>query len=77
MELKIKYFGVLAEIAGCNEEKISAEKFIIADIVDLIIKKHPGIKGRSFKIAQNKLIVNKDTPVDGSEIAVLPPFSGG
>ena len=40
MELKIKYFGVLAEIAGCNEEKIRTEQLIISDIVDLIIKKH-------------------------------------
>ena len=77
MELKIKYFGVLAEIAGRNEEKISTEQLIIADVVDLIIKKHPEIKGRSFKIAQNKVIVNTDTRLDGSEIAVLPPFSGG
>ena len=77
MELKIKYFGVLAEIAGCNEEKISTEHLKISDIVDLIIKNHPEIKGRSFKIAQNKLIVNKNTRVDGSEIAILPPFSGG
>ena len=50
---------------------------MIADVVDLIIKNHPGIKGKSFKIAQDKLIVNKDTQLDGSEIAVLPPFSGG
>lgn len=77
MELKIKYFGVLAEIAGCNEEKISTEQLIISDVIDLIIKKHPGIKGRSFKIAQNKVIVNNATRLDGSEIAVLPPFSGG
>ena len=77
MELRIKYFGVLAEIAGCNEEKISTEQLIISDVIDLIIKKHPEIKGCSFKIAQNKVIVDNATRVDGSEIAVLPPFSGG
>ena len=77
MELSIKYFGLLAEITGLEEERLNIENKKIGGLIDTIIKKYPALKGRSFKIAQNKKMVNKEDLVNGEEIALLPPFSGG
>jgi len=32
---------------------------------------------KDFQVAQNNEIVTKETLVSGTEIALLPPFSGG
>jgi len=77
MELSIKYFGIIAEITGIEEEKLNIEAPKIGGLIDAITKKYPGLKGREFQIAQNKKMVNKEEPVNGAEIALLPPFSGG
>ncbi|MDG1840853.1 MAG: MoaD/ThiS family protein [Crocinitomicaceae bacterium] len=77
MKLTIKYFGLLAEITGLEEERLNIENKKIGGLIDAIINKHPGLKGREFQIAQNKKMVNKEDLVNGEEIALLPPFSGG
>ena len=77
MELTIKYFGLIAEITGIEEEKLNIEAPKIGGLIDAITKKYPGLKGRVFQIAQNKKMVNKEELVNGAEIALLPPFSGG
>ena len=77
MELSIKYFGIIAEITGLEEEKLKIKDQKIGELIDSIINKYPGLKGREFQIAQNKKIVDNEEPVNGDEIALLPPFSGG
>ena len=77
MELNIKYFGILAELTGCNEEQLSFSSGKVSDVLDVILKKHPALKSKDFKIAQNKRLIGIETAVDGTEIALLPPFSGG
>lgn len=77
MNINIKYFGVLAEKTACQEEQIDFESGKVSDVMKLIIKRHPNLKSEEFQVAQNKSIVNREVSVDGTEIALLPPFSGG
>jgi molybdopterin synthase sulfur carrier subunit len=77
MELNIKYFGILAELTGCQEEQLSFSAGNMSDVRDVILKKHPSLKSKDFQIAQNKSLIGNETTVDGTEIALLPPFSGG
>jgi len=77
VQLKVYYFGQIAEITGCQEESIVATKGSIADLKNHIFKKYPTLKTASFRIAQNQQITNDTDIVTGEEIALLPPFAGG
>jgi len=77
MQLNIKYFGLIAEIATCNEETIELSNATIADLKNVLIGKYPELNTKDFQIAQNKEVVSSNTIVTGEEIAILPPFSGG
>lgn len=77
MRLKIKYFGLIAEITQCNEESIDFSKSTISELLEILFKKYPSLKNKDFQVAQNKEIVTKGINITGSEIALLPPFSGG
>jgi len=77
MKISIKYFGVLAEITGCHEEQLSCRADRVSDVLEILLNKYPELKSNDFRVAQNKLVVNTDREVDGTEIAFLPPFSGG
>lgn len=77
MNLKIKYFGLLAEITDCNEETIVFSGSSIADLLDTLIAKYPELKEKDFQVAQEHEIVSKDSKISSHNIALLPPFSGG
>ena len=77
MQLNIKYFGLIAEITRCNEETLEFSEATIADLIEVLINKYPGLNTKDFQIAQNKEIVSSNTKVSSEEIAILPPFSGG
>lgn len=77
MQLNIKYFGLIAEITGCIEETIEFSETLISDVLDLLFKKYPDLKTKDFQVAQNNNIVSKEAKVLETEIALLPPFSGG
>ena len=77
MNLKIKYFGLLAEITHCSEETIAFSKTSVSDLLDLLFEKYPELKEKDFQVAQDFKIVSKETILLESEIALLPPFSGG
>ncbi|AXT55893.1 MoaD/ThiS family protein [Aquimarina sp. MMG015] len=79
MELKILYFGMIAEATNCKEEIISLEKGSKVDQLENLLKnKYQKLQGLSFKIAIDKEIKSNNTLLSStSEIALLPPFSGG
>ena len=77
MKLTIKYFGLLAEVTQCAEERMAFSKASVSDLLDELFIKHPGLKEKDFQVAQNLEVVSKEAPISTTEIALLPPFSGG
>lgn len=75
--IRIKAFGMIAETIG----KDSFELQSIQDtdeLIKLLTKKHPSLKKINFAIAVDKELINKNTSLGpDSEVALLPPFSGG
>ena len=77
MTLNIKYFGLIAEITNCNEEILDFFFFFCSCLLELLFQKYPTLVEIDFQIAQNQEIISKNTIITGSELALLPPFSGG
>ena len=77
MDLKIKYFGLLAEITQCNEEVLEFSETTISEVLEVLHIKYPSLRDKDFQVAQDLEIVSKDSIVSATEIALLPPFSGG
>ena len=77
MLLNIKYFGLLAEITQQSEETFEFSKTTVLELLEVIFQKYPDLKTKDFRVAQNHEIVAEETLVTGSDIALLPPFSGG
>lgn len=77
MTLNIKYFGLLVEITKCSEETIAFSKASVSELLELLFEKYPNLKEKDFQVAQDNEIVLKNTIISESEIALLPPFSGG
>lgn len=77
MQITIKYFGLLAEVTQCSEEQINCSTNTVLELLDLLYKRFPELKEKDFQIAQNNNIVGLNSKLESSEIALLPPFSGG
>ena len=77
MNVRIKFFGMLAEVTGKAEMDFdhvndvdSLHKKVIADF--------PKLGNHQFVIAVNKKIVDRNaTLYAGDVVAFLPPFAGG
>jgi len=77
MKLKIKYFGLLAEVTQCTEEEFEFSGSNISELREALCQKYEALKGKDFQIAQNNELVENKTEITGFEIALLPPFAGG
>ncbi|SEM22622.1 ThiS family protein [Aquimarina amphilecti] len=79
MELKVLYFGMIAEITNCQEEMIFLEQGSNVDQLENLLKdKYRKLQDLSFKIAIDKEIKSNIVLLNTkNEIALLPPFSGG
>lgn len=77
MTIKIKYFGLIAEVTNKTEESIDFSANTIDAILSLLYTKYPDLKNKDFQVAQNQELVSGNTKVTGEELALLPPFSGG
>ncbi len=77
MKLKIKYFGVLAEITGFTEEFLEFSGGTVAELLTTLYEGYPNLKDKEFQVAQDFKIVALDSKLTANEIALLPPFSGG
>lgn len=79
MSFQVKYFGMLAEIAGLSDEVWNAAGGLtVGQFRAQMLDKYPAMRDKKFKIAVNQKIsedfVLIETP---AEIALLPPFAGG
>jgi molybdopterin synthase sulfur carrier subunit len=77
MKLKIKYFGLLAEITYCDEEAFEFSGLMVSELREILYVKYPDLIKKNFQIAQNQILVSDQTVITGDEIALLPPFAGG
>jgi molybdopterin converting factor small subunit len=81
IKCQVKFYGIIADIIGKNEEKIEFSGFVptLNDIKLLLEKAAPDCKEVTYLFAVNQAIVS-DLNLklkESDEIALLPAFSGG
>lgn len=77
MEVKVLFFGVLAEVTGTNF-KHYREVSSIGDLKHRIQDDFPEVVHYNFSISLNNEIINDDPKLkNGDEVALMPPFAGG
>jgi molybdopterin converting factor small subunit len=77
MEVKVLFFGVLAEVSGTSFKHYRDVKSI-SDLNLRIQDDFPEIVHYNFRISLNSEITDKDSLLkSGDEIALMPPFAGG
>lgn len=76
--IRILLFGVLAEKAGIKEISMTGSKTLDV-LLKEIYSSYPSLSKAKFKISVNKTLISDLTVFieEGSELALLPPFSGG
>jgi molybdopterin converting factor small subunit len=81
MELHVKLFASLAEIAGCSCDKVELSSAAdIAELWKLLTLRYPGLEEIHYRpLAVCDLeYVNWERRLEGvKEVAFLPPVSGG
>lgn len=77
MAVKVILFGQLIEVVGRDTLYIDE----VPDTETLLRKLHmqyPALSKRQFRVAVGKKLVTENTVIsDDTNIALLPPFSGG
>ena len=77
MVLRIKYFGLLAEVTKCEEEVIDFSGNFISELLGNLYTRYSGLKDKDFQVAQNMELVSAEDELTSNEIVLLPPFAGG
>lgn len=74
---EVKAFGMIAEKIGADSIQVVGIE-TIDELKSYLNLRFPNLKGMKFSIALDKKIIQntRDIP-SGSEVALLPPFSGG
>ena len=77
MEVKVLFFGVLAEVTGCAFKHYT-DVGLVSDLNHRISDDFPEIVHYNFRIAlNNKITEGEEKLKGGDEVAYLPPFAGG
>jgi len=77
MEVKVLFFGVLAEVSGTSIKHYNDVK-TINDLKLKIQDDFPEIVHYNFRISVNSVITDNDLILNNAdEVALMPPFAGG
>ena len=77
MEVKVLFFGVLAEVTGTDCKHYRDVKSI-GDLKLRIQDDFKEVVHYNFLISLNNEIINNDPILNnGDEVALMPPFTGG
>lgn len=76
-KISVRAFGMVAEKIGSGQIQLTGIS-TVEELRESLFEKFPDLKNMKFSIAINKQLVSVNAliPAD-SEIALLPPFSGG
>jgi sulfur-carrier protein len=75
--VKIALFGQLTDIAGTSSLVLETVQDTDA-LVAAVNRQYPAMAGARYKIAVDKKAVSGNTLInENSDLAFLPPFSGG
>tara|TARA_R110001592_G_C13105398_1_gene744511 strand:- start:1000 stop:1236 length:237 start_codon:yes stop_codon:yes gene_type:complete len=78
MILKLKYFGMIAEAVGKENEMIDFSFNTVEELEKVLKNQYSKLTLMNFKIAVNQSIVEPSVLLkENDEIALLPPFAGG
>lgn len=78
MKINVKYFGMIAEAAGKNEELISVSEGVsVSELKKRQTEKYNIADQDSVQVAVNQNLDSDVKLKDGDEVAFLPPFAGG
>jgi len=77
MEVKVLFFGVLAEVTGTSFKHYREVKSL-GDLMLRIQDDFPEFVHYNFRISLNNEIIDSDPLLKtGDEVALMPPFAGG
>lgn len=75
--MKIKTFGKIVEVIP-NDTEINLKFNTVGEFKSYLEQNYPMLLSIPFVIAVDKKISSLDVPIfENTEIALLPPFSGG
>lgn len=78
MKVTIKYFGLVAEAAGKNEELLHFEGLLTSGELKQKCLENLTIQDKdAIQVAVNQNLDDTIEIKDGDEVALLPPFAGG
>jgi sulfur-carrier protein len=83
MQVKVKYFGMVADLLKKSQEEIDVSVDHPIDWRAFFIVRYPQLVTLTWKVAVNQEIVegpwkpDSDRYRETSEIVLLPPFAGG
>lgn len=77
MEIRVFFYGVMADIAG-TRAKIYSGIVSFGDLRLRIQDDFPEIVHYNFRYCVNKVIIDGEAELnDGDEVSLVPPFYGG
>jgi molybdopterin converting factor small subunit len=77
MEIKVLFFGVLAEVTQTMFRHYR-DVISYSDLLNRIQDEFPEIVHYNYRVAVNSEIVNEDPGLKNmDEVAFMPPFAGG
>ncbi len=79
MEVKLYYFGMIAEVVHKDYEILTITAPIeIKELKKLLTHRYPILNNKKYRIAVNQSLTHKNQMIyKNDEIALLPPFAGG
>ena len=77
MEIKVNYYGKLAEIAGKSSEIISIEESSVLAVKKTLEQNYISMTDLTYQIAESNAILNENDSILTKELDIFPPFSGG
>ena len=80
MQIKLKYFGLVADYTKKKDEVIFFEgnSVTLLEVQMRLHETYPELTKTMYSFAINQTLIQGDTSVNNlDEIAILPPFAGG